>query len=106
MAVMEPLRGGQLAENIPKRAQDALDQADVERSPAEWALRWVWNHPEVSVVLSGMNTLDQLKENLKIAEEAQPNSLTDTELESIDQAKSVFEEKLKINCTGCGYCLP
>ncbi|MCE7700239.1 MAG: 4Fe-4S dicluster domain-containing protein, partial [Methanobacterium paludis] len=66
----------------------------------------VWNHPEVSVVLSGMNTMDQLKENLKIAEKAQPNSLNDAELGIINRAKSVFEEKLKVNCTGCGYCLP
>lgn len=106
IAVMEPLRGGQLAANIPKEVQDAFEQADVKRSPAEWALRWVWNHPEVSVVLSGMSAMDQVKENLKVAEEAQPNSLTDAELDIINQAKSVFKEKLEINCTGCGYCLP
>lgn len=106
IAVMEPLRGGQLANNIPRKVQDLFDEYDVNRSPAEWALRWVWNHPEVSVVLSGMSTMDQLKENLKIAEEAQPNTLTDVELKIIDQAKSIFEEKLQINCTSCGYCLP
>ena len=106
IAVMEPLRGGQLATNIPQEVQDLFDESDVNRSPAEWALRWVWNHPEVSVVLSGMSTMDQLKENLKIAKEAQPNTLTDIELKIIDQAKSLFEEKLQINCTSCGYCLP
>lgn len=106
IAVMEPLRGGQLAANIPQEVQEAFDQADVARSPAEWALRWVWNHPEVAVVLSGMSTMDQVKENLKVAEEAQPNLLTDKELNIINQAKSVFKEKLEIDCTGCGYCLP
>ncbi len=106
VAVMEPLRGGQLAVNIPEDVQEVFDSSDVKRSPAEWALRWVWNHPEVSVVLSGMGTMDQIKENLKIAEEAQPNSLTDEELKITDQAKSIFDDKLKINCTGCGYCLP
>ena len=106
VAVMEPLRGGQLATNIPPEVQELLNRSDVKRSPTEWALRWVWNYPEVSVVLSGMNTMDQVKENLKIAEEARPNTLTDSELNVIDQAKSIFEKKLKVNCTGCGYCLP
>lgn len=106
IAVMEPLRGGQLASNIPPGVQELFDESDVERSPAEWALRWVWNHPEVSIVLSGMGTMEQLEENLKIADEALPNSLTDAELNTIDQAKSIFETKLQINCTSCGYCLP
>lgn len=106
IAVMEPLRGGQLANNIPPGVQELFDESDVERSPAEWALRWVWNHPEVSVVLSGMGTMEQIEENLKIAEEALPNSLTDEELNTLGKAKSIFENKLQINCTSCGYCLP
>ena len=106
IAVMEPLRGGQLAMNMPQKVQEVFDKSDVKRSPAEWALRWVWNHPEVSVVLSGMNTMEELKENLKIAEESEPNSLNDTELNIINQARSIFENKLQINCTRCGYCLP
>jgi len=106
IAVMEPLRGGQLANNIPPGVQELFDESDVKRSPAEWALRWVWNHPEVSVVLSGMGTMEQLEENLKIAEEALPNSLTDAELNTLGKAKSIFEAKLQINCTSCGYCLP
>lgn len=106
VAVMEPLRGGQLTAAIPPEVQEIFNESYVKRSPAEWALRWVWNHPEVSVVLSGMNTMDQLKENVKIAEEARPNSLTDAELDIINQAKSIFKNKLKINCTSCGYCLP
>lgn len=106
IAVMEPLRGGQLAQNMPQKVQEAFNSADVKRTPAEWALRWVWNHPEVSVVLSGMSTMDQIKENLKIAEEANPNSLSDAELNIVHQAKTIFENKLKINCTSCGYCLP
>jgi predicted aldo/keto reductase-like oxidoreductase len=106
VAVMEPLRGGQLATNIPQEVQNLFDEFDMNRTPAEWALRWVWNHPEVSVVLSGMNTMDQLKENLKIAEESQPNMLKDSELNVTCQATSIFEKKLKVNCTGCGYCLP
>ena len=106
VAVMEPLRGGQLVTSIPKEVHDIFENADVKRSPAEWALRWVWNHPEVSVVLSGMNTLEDVKENLKIANESQPDSLTDEEVEIINQAKMAVKEKLKVDCTSCGYCLP
>ncbi len=106
VAVMEPLKGGQLATNIPAGVQELFEGDEKQRSPAEWALRWVWNHPEVSVVLSGMNTMEQLEENLEIAQEAHPNILTDHELNITEQAKSIFEKKVKINCTNCGYCLP
>lgn len=102
---MEPLRGGQII-NIPEEVQDAFDEAVVKRTPAEWALRWVWNHPEVSVVLSGMSTMDNVKDNLKIASNAQSNSLSKKELDIIDNVKIVFKDKLEIGCTGCGYCLP
>lgn len=106
VAVMEPLRGGQLTVSIPQEVQEIFKEADDKRSPAEWALRWVWNHQEVSVVLSGMTTQEQVEENVKIAEDAQSNSLTDAELGAISRAKSIFKYKLKINCTSCGYCLP
>jgi hypothetical protein len=106
VAVMEPLRGGQLTASIPLEVQEILKKADDTRSPADWALRWVWNHPEVSVVLSGMTTQEQVEENVKIAGEAEPNSLTDAELDAISQVKSIFKDRLKINCTSCGYCLP
>lgn len=106
VAVMEPLRGGHLANNIPAEVQDLFDEAETKRSPAQWALRWVWNHPEVAVVLSGMNTMEQVQENLKIAQEAHPNMLTEQELDITGQAKSILENKVKISCTDCGYCLP
>ena len=106
VAVMEPLRGGQITVNIPQEVRDTFNQAEFKRSPAEWALRWVWNHPEVSVVLSGMNNMDDLNENISIANEAQSNSLNENELKIISQAKIIFEEKLAVGCTGCGYCLP
>lgn len=106
VAVMEPLRGGQLATNIPAEVQELFDNAETKRSPAEWALRWVLNHPEVSVVLSGMNTIEQVQENLKIASETDPHMLTENELNTIKQARSIFKNKVKVNCTNCGYCLP
>lgn len=106
VAVMEPLRGGNLATNIPLEVQELFNDAETKRSPAEWALMWVWNHPEVSVVLSGMNTMEQVEENLKIAQKSHPNMMTDDELNITTQAKSIYEEKVKIKCTNCGYCLP
>jgi len=106
ITIMEPLRGGKLAGNLPVAAQNAFEQTAVKRTPAAWALRWVWNHPEVSVILSGMNTMDQVTENLKSASEAEENSLTTQEVSAIDQVKAIFKERIKVNCTACGYCMP
>lgn len=106
IAIMEPLRGGKLANSIPENVQTIFDQADVQRTPADWALRWLWNQPEVSVVLSGMGSLEQVTENLKSAIDAEPNSLSAKEVELLDQVKRTFKEKIKVNCTTCGYCLP
>jgi predicted aldo/keto reductase-like oxidoreductase len=105
ITIMEPLRGGNIV-NLPQEAKDMIDQADVKRTPAEWGLRWVWNRPEVSVVLSGMTTMDQVTENIKVAQEAEANSLTAKELEIIDQVKNLFEQRIRVNCTGCSYCMP
>ena len=106
VAIMEPLRGGRIARNLPAAVKDIFEEAEAKRSPAEWALRWVWNHPEVSVVLSGMNEMDNLKENIKAAEEAEAKALTENELEIMDRVKQVFKERLKVNCTNCKYCMP
>ncbi|GFZ29773.1 aldo/keto reductase [Clostridium zeae] len=105
VTIMEPIRGGKLV-NIPDEAKEAFDKADVKRSPAEWALKWVWNHPEVKVVLSGMNTLEQLVENIKAAGETPENSLTEKELAIVDEVKTIIKGKMKVNCTACGYCMP
>jgi predicted aldo/keto reductase-like oxidoreductase len=105
VAIMEPLRGGNLV-RLPDEAKIIIDQADVKRSPAEWALRWVWNHPEVSVVLSGMNAMDQVAENIRVAQEAGANSLTAKEVAIVDAVNKLLKEKVKVNCTGCAYCMP
>lgn len=106
IAIMEPLRGGKLANSIPDDVQTVFDQGDVQRTPAEWALRWLWNQPEVSVILSGMGSMEQVTQNIKSASDAEPNSLSPQEVELLDQVKRVFKEKIKVNCTTCGYCLP
>lgn len=102
IAVMEPLRGGALAGGLPRSAEEALRQ--VGRSAPEFALRWIWDHPEVSVVLSGMNTMQQLEENLRAANGAGP--LNVEEIRAGNRIQNVLREKIKLNCTGCGYCMP
>ena len=104
--VMEPLRGGKLVTNLPEQVKKAFCSCNEKRSPAEWALRWVWNHPEVNVVLSGMSDEAQLADNIRIALDATPNSLSTDELKVFDQVKAVLLEKTKIPCTACGYCMP
>jgi len=104
--VMEPLLGGNLASPVPAEVKDIWDEAKMKRTPAEWALRWVWNHPEVTVVLSGMNEESHIEENLKIASEAYPNSLTDAEMQLVNRVEQKYRQLMKIGCTGCRYCMP
>ena len=104
--VMEPLRGGKLVNNLPAQVIKTFQDYDSNRSPAEWALRWIWNHPEVTVILSGMSEEEQVAENIRIASEALANSLTQEELKVFDQVKKVMMEKTKIPCTACNYCIP
>ncbi len=105
IVIMEPLRGGNIV-NLPQEAKAVIEQADHKRTPAEWGLRWVWNHPEVSVVLSGMSTMEQVTENIQVAQAAQPSSLTAKELALIDDVKRIFTERIRVNCTACSYCMP
>jgi len=104
--IMEPLRGGNIAGNVPSDVQELWDQAETKRSPAEWALRWVWNHPEVTCVLSGMNEEAHIDENIKIASDSYPESLNESELQLVDSVRKKYLELMKIGCTGCNYCMP
>jgi predicted aldo/keto reductase-like oxidoreductase len=104
--VMEPLRGGKLTNNLPSEIQSIFESAEPKRTPAEWALRWVWNHPEVSLALSGMSTMDQLIENIRIANRSEINSLTTEELGLIGRVKEKLRALLRIDCTACAYCMP
>ncbi len=106
VSIMEPLRGGLLARRMPDQVQALWDEAEIKRTPVEWALKWVWDHPEVSTVLSGMNEEAQLDENIAIANTAYPKTLRAEELAIIDQAKELLAGMLKVGCTGCGYCMP
>ncbi len=104
VVIMEPLRGGKLVTGLPTEVKKMWDATG--RSAADWALRWIWNHPEVTVVLSGMSTMDQVEENIRIASDAQPNVFNDTDIAKFDEARRILNEKVKVPCTGCGYCVP
>ncbi|PKM74425.1 MAG: aldo/keto reductase [Firmicutes bacterium HGW-Firmicutes-16] len=104
--VMEPLRGGKLVTHLPESVTKEFASQKPEKSSAEWALRWVWDHPQINVVLSGMSDEDQLAENIRIASTVMPNSLSEEELQVFERVKTVMHEKTKVPCTGCGYCMP
>jgi hypothetical protein len=104
--VMEPLRGGALADKIPKEVKQFYEGSKTQRSASEWGLRWVWNHPEVTVVLSGMNDEKQVAENIKTAETALPNAMKSDELAIIKKVAESYKRLMKVQCTGCEYCMP
>lgn len=104
VVVMEPLSGGMLAVSPPSDIQEIWRQARFERSPADWALQWVWNQPEVSVVLSGMNSKQQVSDNIESACKSGPNKLTEKELALLTQTSLLYHELGYIGCTKCRYC--
>ncbi len=105
VVAMEPLLGGNLV-NPPEAIQKVWDSLPIRRSSAEWALQWLWNKPEVTVVLSGMSTMTQVQENLEAADRSQVNALTEKELEAVAQVRDVYEQLRPIPCTSCKYCMP
>ncbi len=104
--VMEPLRGGNLGVAAPPAVEAVWNESPTRRTPAEWAFRWLWNQPEVTVVLSGMNDEAQVEENLAIADTAHAGTLSEQELSLIERAGRKYRELMKVGCTGCGYCMP
>ncbi|MFO7881906.1 MAG: aldo/keto reductase [Kosmotogaceae bacterium] len=106
VVIMEPLRGGKLAQPPSKEIEDVYKKAEVKRTPVEWAFRWLYDFPEVSVILSGVSTLKQLKEDIAIFDKAKPNVMTDAEKQVIKNVISVYNDKIMVNCTGCNYCMP
>lgn len=103
--VMEPLLGGRLA-NPPADVLDLMSAFSVQRTPAEWALSWLWNHPAVVTILSGMATSEQIDENCRIASEARPGHLTGDEIRFMEQIRHTFSRRAVIPCTRCDYCKP
>lgn len=106
VVVMEPLKGGKLATGLPAETVDAFASADPDRSPAEWALRYVWNDPGVSLLLSGMNETAQVDENVAVAETALPGSLPPEQLAIYEKVCALMAARVKTDCTACHYCMP
>ena len=104
--IMEPLRGGRLVNMLPDKAKKLIADNEKHRSPAEWGLRWLWDQPGVTCVLSGMNSLDMVRENCRIAATSCAGEFTDEDFELIRRVKEAINSSMKIGCTGCNYCMP
>lgn len=103
--IMEPLRGGKLV-NLPEQAKQVLASHGKGYTPAELGLRWLWNQPEVTCVLSGMNSEEMVSENIRIASDAEPGHLTEEDMEIVAQIRQIIRQREKVGCTGCRYCMP
>jgi predicted aldo/keto reductase-like oxidoreductase len=106
VVIMEPLRGGQLTLKVPQSVSALWESAAVRRTPADWALQWVWNYAEVSVVLSGMSTMQQVFENLDSADRSGAGRLSEQELILIDKVREEYRRLVPVPCTNCKYCMP
>lgn len=104
--IMEPLRGGRLVKFMPESAKSIINNYEIKRTPAEWAFRWLWNQPEVTCVLSGMNSMDMLNENVAAASKVEIGEFSEADHTMIEQVKDEINRTLKVGCTGCGYCMP
>ncbi|MCL2882119.1 MAG: aldo/keto reductase [Coriobacteriia bacterium] len=104
--IMEPLLGGKLVTNLPEKARALQVAAHPDWSAARWGFTWVWNQPEPTVVLSGMNATEQVTDNLAAAEEAAPGMLKESEEQTLEAVRAAFREAYKVPCTGCNYCMP
>lgn len=104
--IMEPLKGGKLTTGIPPTVQELWNNAPVKRTPAEWGFKWLANMPEVTLILSGMSSREQLQQNIATVSAADLNVLSDEERELIDKVSDEYNRLIKYSCTGCEYCLP
>lgn len=104
--IMEPLRGGKLVNQLPEKAKTLFENYKIKHTPAAWAFRWLWNQPEVTCILSGMNSIEMVEENVKTASSVQIGEFTESEEQLLKDVVAAINEKIKVGCTGCGYCMP
>ena len=104
--IMEPLRGGKLVNRLPQEALQAFENHPIQRTPAQWAFRWLWDQKEVTCVLSGMNSMEMLLDNVQTASTTQIGELGSAEQELLKTVKTAINRNMKVGCTGCGYCMP
>ena len=106
VVIMEPLRGGRLSYKLPETARRLFEEYPVKRSPAAWGFRWLWDQPEVTCVLSGMNSLDMIRENVETADESYAGAVNASEEELYKKVVAAINANVKVPCTGCRYCMP
>ncbi|MBQ4563648.1 MAG: aldo/keto reductase [Lachnospiraceae bacterium] len=104
--IMEPLRGGRLVNRLPEEARHVFAEYPVKHTPAQWAFRWLWNQPEVTCVLSGMNSEEMILDNIQTASTVEVGELGDEEEAMLKQVVQAINGKMKVGCTGCSYCMP
>jgi len=106
VVIMEPLRGGKLVNRLPEEAKRIFAEYPVKHTPAQWAFRWLWNQPEVTCVLSGMNSDEMVRDNIQTASTVEVGELGQAEEEMLRRVVAAINAKMKVGCTGCGYCMP
>lgn len=106
IVIMEPLRGGKLANNLPEQAKKLFAAHEKKRTPAEWAFRWLWNQPEITCVLSGMNSMEMVQENVRNAADSRVGEFTESDEALLKEVVKAINAKMKVGCTGCRYCMP
>lgn len=106
VVIMEPLRGGKLVNQLPEQAIEEFEKYPVQRTPAEWSFRWLWNQPEVTCVLSGMNSMEMLRENVETASATEIGEFGEQETQLLQRVLRALNSKMKVGCTGCAYCMP
>ena len=106
LIIMEPLRGGALAANVPADVLELYASQPVRRSPVEWAFRYLYDKPEFITILSGMSNREQVLDNLAIFDQAEPNCLTEAEKRMMTRVREIYEARVRVGCTGCEYCMP
>jgi predicted aldo/keto reductase-like oxidoreductase len=104
--IMEPLRGGKLVNRLPQKALEVFANYPTKRTPAQWAFRWLWDQKEVTCVLSGMNSMEMLADNVQTASETEIGELTQADQAMLKQVVAAINDKMKVGCTGCAYCMP
>lgn len=104
--IMEPLRGGKLVNNLSPKVQQVFDSHEKHHTPAWWAFNWLWDQKEITCVLSGMNSMAMLEENIKTASESEIGSFTQEDQDMLKKVVEAINSNMKVGCTGCGYCMP
>ena len=104
--IMEPLRGGKLVNRLPQEARDLFSTHTPQHTPAQWAFRWLWNQKEITCVLSGMNSMEMVMDNIQTASSVSVGEMTQADEDMLSRVVKAINAKMKVGCTGCGYCMP